>query len=125
MTREQMIETSNAAVATANEELETLVQDYEEKRTALYASYVAMLTAHNAAVKAMWETSDSWQPRDARAVASDPDLNQPYQIPIMDMGFFHDKVYASTEEKEKIETMLEYSEVEAWRIRAPFVALTN
>lgn len=123
MTREEMIETSNAAVATANEELETLVQDYEEKRAALYTAYVAMLTAHNAAVKTMWETSDSWQPRDARAVASDPDLNQPYQIPVLDMGFFHDKVYASAAEKEKIETMLDYSEVDAWKIRAPFVTI--
>lgn len=123
MTREEMIETSNAAVATANKELKTLVQDYEEKRTALYAAYVAMLTAHNAAVKTMWKTSNSWQPRDAYAVASDRDLNQPYQIPALDMGFFHDKVYASVEEKEKIETMLKISEVVAWKIRAPFVTI--
>lgn len=121
MTREEMIETSNAAVAATNEELETLVQDYEEKRTALYAAAVAMLTAHHDAVKTMWETSDSWEPREAREVASDPDLNQPYQIPVFDMGFFHDKVYASVAEKEKIENMLDYSEIDAWRIRAPFV----
>ena len=121
MTREEMIETSNAAVATANEEIEELVTDYETKRAALYAAYKAMLSAHHAAVKAMWETSDSWKPRDARAVASDPDLNQPYQIPTFDEGFFFDLKNASAEEKEAIDSMLEYSEIDTWKIRAPFV----
>lgn len=125
MTREAMIETSNAAVATANEGLETLVKAYEAKREELYQACVAMLTAHYNAVKQMWETSNSWEERSLREVASDEDLDQPYQIPEVDWGFFHDKIFSTAEEKESIEEMCNYSEISATKIRAPFVDLTT